>query len=399
MLNKKRFDFFNIKIKGVKVLINKDKTKEIVNLYNNKYYQLRRMRELWLDDKEINEELLKLDSVLNIYVEPTNDCNLNCYYCARENSKREINYLSMNEFKNIIDPLPSGSYITLTGNGEPLLNKNIYDMIEYANNKGMIVSIITNGTVLTETNSKKLINSGVSRVQISFDSIEPKAYNKMKPNADLKNTLLKTLKFIYLARDMGSNIFISISTVMTEIVKEYSEISKKFWKQLPIDNYYEGPVLSLQTDSGAYNEESGPYDDKNKKFKEDWKVCADPWIVLKINSNGSVNSCPMDFESKYSIGNLKENDISKIINSKKALKLKRAHLNCDINFFKEIGYNCHKCSTWTSDIGYNLMNYIYDSFPIRLGLVIDEINTNNNTYDLSELNEEIKKLENDKLSY
>jgi 23S rRNA (guanosine2251-2'-O)-methyltransferase len=31
--------------------------------------------------------------------------------------------------------------------------------------------------------------------------------------------------------------------------------------------------------------------------------------------------------------------------------------------------------------------------------VIDEINTNNNTYDLSELNEEIKKLENDKLSY
>lgn len=366
-------------------MINKTKTRNIINIYNKKFYQLKRIKELYYSENKVNENLLENDSVLNIYIEPTNNCNMNCYYCARENSEREISYLTFNEFKNIIDPLPRGTYITLTGNGEPLLNKKIYKMINYASESGIFVSIITNGSVLTDSNSQKLINSGVSRVQISFDSIKPEIYNKMKPGVDFNKTLLKVLRFIYKVRKSESNIFITISTVMTEEVKKYAEESKNYWTQLPIDNYYEGPLLSLQTDSKGY---------KKIDFEDEgWKPCIDPWIVLKVNADGGVNSCPMDFSSKYEIGNLKQNNIFEIMNSKKAVDLKNALLNYNIEFFKEINYHCHKCKTWTDSIGYNINNFIEQHLPIRLGLVVEEINLDKNNYDLEKLKNEIKKYE------
>ncbi len=366
-------------------MINKTKTRNIINIYNKKFYQLNKIKELYYSENKINENLLKNDSVLNVYIEPTNNCNMNCYYCARENSKREISYLSFSEFKNIVDPLPRGSYITLTGNGEPLLNKEIYKMINYASESGILASVITNGTVLNENNSKKLINSGVSRIQISFDSIKPEIYNKMKPGVDFNKTLLKVLKFIYKARKSESNIFITISTVMTEEVKKYAKESKKYWAQLPINNYYEGPLLSLQTDSKGYKEID--FDD------EDWKPCIDPWVVLKVNADGSVNPCPMDFSSKYKIGNLTQNNIFEIMNSKKALDFKKALLNYNTEFFKEINYKCNKCKTWTDSIGYNLNNFIEEHLPIRLGLVVEETNLDKNNYNLEKLIKEIQRYE------
>lgn len=39
----------------------------------------------------------------NVYIEPTNACNLNCIMCARKKMYRKLGYLKLSDFKKIID--------------------------------------------------------------------------------------------------------------------------------------------------------------------------------------------------------------------------------------------------------------------------------------------------------
>ena len=368
-----------------KIMINKEKTKMVTNVYTNKYFELRSLKEKWKQNKRIKKDDLKSDSTLNIYVEPTNACNLNCYFCGRDQMNRDITYLSMKKFKKIIDPLPSGTYITMTGNGEPLLNKNIYEMIEYASDQGMLVSIITNGTALTDENTKKLINSGILRVQISCDTVHEEIYEKMRKGAEFKDTLLKILNFIYKTRKKEMDIFITISAVQTDEVKKYAKETKEFWESMPIDNYFESELLSLQTDSNSYEE--------SIKEDQDWSICTNPWISTKVNSNGTINPCALDISNKYVIGNISEDNILEIINSRGNLKLKRALCENNKDFFKKIGYNCHLCNTWQEGVGYGIEEFLEHTLPIRLGLVTEEVNTSGKGYSLIDIERAIKKLE------
>lgn len=101
----------------------------------------------------------------------------------------------------------------MTGNGEPTINPNIYQMISYASQKGMFVSLITNGSTLNEINRKKLISSGISRLQISFQSIDKKTDEQIMIGTVFERELINILKLIYNIRLNNKKIYISISTV------------------------------------------------------------------------------------------------------------------------------------------------------------------------------------------
>lgn len=349
-------------------MIDKNAFKEIMVTYGEKYSELKNLLDARARDITPDDNFFRLKNPPGrIFIEPTNRCNKNCIYCARESMQRDMASMGFEDFKRAVSLLPKGTYIILTGNGEPLINKDIYKMIEYARGKGFLVGIITNGTMLNETNARKLIEAKPNRVQISFDAIDEEVFNisysNPKGNCDYKNTLSKILNFILLEKsELKKGIFITIASVLTEHVKKVREKSLAFWDSLPIDNYYEGCLLSLQTNSGI----------KEKVVEEEWHVCVNPWTSIKINSDGSVNPCIQDFSNCYSIGSVKEDNLLDIINSEKAISLRKALWHKDIKFFKQIGYNCHDCSAWQSNVQHDIQGYLNDSFPITYGLMIEE---------------------------
>ena len=352
-------------------MIDKSVFKDILIQYGMKYSELMNVASSFERGDRPSDDFFKC-SVLpgKLFVEPTNRCNKNCVYCARDSMNRTFHDLSSDAFANIVDKIPRGIYISLTGNGEPLLNKYIYSMISLARAKGLLVGLITNGTLLTEKNARKLIESAPNKVQISFDAIDKDVYNKMyrSPSGALsyERVLAKILKFLYLERAQHRNgIFVTISSVLTDAVQEVRAKSSSFWESLPIDNYFESPAFSLQTDSGLSEE-------RRVKSEEPWQICPTPWITLKINSDGSVNPCCHDFSSKYVIGNINKSPLAEIFNSEKAVALRKALYYRDVPFFEKIGYNCHKCNVWHSDIGHNIRGYLTSSYPIACGFMILE---------------------------
>ena len=105
---------------------------------------------------------LKLSRNLTLQVEPTNACNLNCKICMRRNLERPISFLSFDNFKEILD---SGNfrYVGLHGWGEPLLNKQLFDMIKYAESKGVSTNLTTNGTLVQE-NIDNILSSDLREI-------------------------------------------------------------------------------------------------------------------------------------------------------------------------------------------------------------------------------------------
>ncbi|MBW1615139.1 MAG: SPASM domain-containing protein [Deltaproteobacteria bacterium] len=283
--------------------------------------------------------------------------------------------IGFDTFKKACESLEAGTYIMMLGNGEPLFNRYVYDMTEYAVKKGLLVGITTNATMFTDKNIRKLIETGVHRVQISFDAVFEEIYrrsiNTIGKHFNFANSLQRVLKFIYIARtEYKQSPFITISEVMTDEVIAVNSKNRAFWNKIPIDNLYEGPLLSLQTDSSIYKEQ-----DFTKS--EEWKICSNPFVCTKINADGSVNACVLDFSSKYIIGNINENSLSDIINSDKAIRLRKALYEQDINFLSDIGYNCHKCNAWTNSATGGIEGYCKNSFPITYGLMANEIYKSN----------------------
>ena len=84
-----------------------------------------------------------------IYIEITNNCNLNCSFCSKVN--REKRYMPKEEFEKILIKIKDYTdYIYLHVKGEPLLHPDIIEIINLANKYNLKVNITTNGTLFSK---------------------------------------------------------------------------------------------------------------------------------------------------------------------------------------------------------------------------------------------------------
>jgi len=115
----------------------------------------------------------------------TKRCNLRCAHCylsAGERDAGAVDELTTEECLRVVDELCTvnpASILVLTG-GEPLLRKDLPDIARYASQKGMMVVVGTNGTLLTDQKVKKLQDVGVMGVSISVDSLDPQKHDDFR---------------------------------------------------------------------------------------------------------------------------------------------------------------------------------------------------------------------------
>jgi radical SAM protein with 4Fe4S-binding SPASM domain len=112
----------------------------------------------------------------------TKRCNLLCPHCYIEALNAPNPELSESEAKFVIDELSylnSRLMLVLSG-GEPMLRKDIYDIVDYASHSGFITVLGSNGTLLTGENIKLLRDAGLKGVGISIDSTVPESHDSFR---------------------------------------------------------------------------------------------------------------------------------------------------------------------------------------------------------------------------
>lgn len=124
--------------------------------------------------------------------EAASRCNLRCSMCwaYRADEHRRSNFLKYEEYKKIIDDIEGYcSKVFFSFCGEPLMNKDIYRMIGYANDKDMVVGLSTNANLLTENNVVRLLESRPYEMVVSLDSADKGTYEKMRVGGDFDKVI------------------------------------------------------------------------------------------------------------------------------------------------------------------------------------------------------------------
>jgi len=113
-----------------------------------------------------------------LFWECTLKCNLGCQHCGSscglENKSQEE--LSTDEIKNVFASIakdfdPKQIIIAVTG-GEPLLRKDLFEVMKYANELGFSWGMVTNGTLLSTKIVEKMKEAIMSTISISLDGLK-----------------------------------------------------------------------------------------------------------------------------------------------------------------------------------------------------------------------------------
>lgn len=282
------------------------------------------------------EEVIPLETPLHIFLDPSAACNFSCKFCFnKDKSKTSHKIMEYELFEKIVDDLKQFpeplKVLRMYKEGEPLLNKNLENMIKHAKTSGVCekVDFTTNGSMLNPTRNKLLIDAGLDAMVISVEGIsEEQYYETSGVRIDFKE-YANNIKHLY--KNKG-NCRVHVKTTDMNINKsneeEFYSIFGDICDEISIDKitpiWSDVDISDIKQDfkSGIYNNEIQAN-----------KVCPYIFYSLTINSDGSVSSCFMDWQHKNILGNVKEKSFYDIWNSKEVFELRKAHLTGDLSKF------------------------------------------------------------------
>ena len=106
-------------------------------------------------------------------------CNFSCEHCYSR--AEQCPELEANELKRIVDVLAEQQVPFINfGGGEPLISKDLFEIADYASQRGLTVSMNTNGWLLDDAMAARLKGSGVNSVGVSIDSAEASLHDQFR---------------------------------------------------------------------------------------------------------------------------------------------------------------------------------------------------------------------------
>lgn len=145
-------------------------------------YHIERTQQ-WLNAKTIEEKL----NVFPIYMEisPVGHCNHRCTFCAVDYIGYKANAIPLDRFKALVLDLAQCGVksIMLAGEGEPLLHKDLPEVINYAKEVGLDVGITTNGTCLSQSFIEECLPA-ISWIKVSLNGGNKEVYTSIHKAKD-----------------------------------------------------------------------------------------------------------------------------------------------------------------------------------------------------------------------
>lgn len=227
-------------------------------------------------------------------IEPTNRCNANCVYCVRKYATIRPD-LDIEDYYRLIDAVPFITQVHVNGFGEPLLYKNIVEMIEYAAKKGKRTLFHTNAALLTGDISRRLLEAGLSQIRLSVDSDNAEEYEQARPPLKLAKVRKNVEQFQRMRDDGKYSTTTCLGIVKSGINKHRIDEIKAFWEER-VDIVTVVPMMYVPTP----DEIKVPYLYSIEKPIP----CNAVKEHLIVRTNGSVAMCCMGLYQEHLMGNL-----------------------------------------------------------------------------------------------
>jgi radical SAM protein with 4Fe4S-binding SPASM domain len=152
----------------------------------------------------------------------TNRCNLNCLHCHQDSSLTSSHAeLTTSQAFKVIDNMSDAGVAVLTfSGGEPLLRSDLYEVIERANDNGMLCTIASNGTLITPKVANRLAEVGAKRVEIGLDGAIAETHDFLRNTPGSFDATVEGI------RNCAAVGFDELATTMTLHKKNISELEE-----------------------------------------------------------------------------------------------------------------------------------------------------------------------------
>jgi len=292
---------------------------------------------------------LSSDFPSQILMDITEVCNLACIHCPHEAFSKSEHYAgrfldpALNE-KMVQEAAEHGlghlQYIRYASNGEPLIHPDGYSMIQLAvDHSQTFVTLTTNGKIMNEMRTQRLLESGVHMIDISIDAFNPETYARVRRKGNLEVTKENVLRLLRWVRESGAKTKVVVSFVEQPLNRAEVIPFESFWRDAGADYVIirrlhacagSSPLLSIEShlESGLPSR----------------RPCLYPWERLGINARGDVAFCPMDWVHGSYVGDYRSTTLKEAWQGPFMDSLRKAHLSND---FKKHQF-CGQCSDWQS---------------------------------------------------
>lgn len=302
----------------------------------------------WIEAKD---DINKLKKVYPIYVEisPVGACNHRCTFCGvdyigYQNIKWETQLLK----ERLTEMASLGiKSVMFAGEGEPLLHKELDDIIEHCSKVGIDSSITTNFVMLNEKNVLKIFKNA-SWLKVSINAGTKETYSKVHrtKEADFDKVLENMKLAVKTKKEHNLKCTIGAQMLLLPENKDEAIILAKTCKEIGLDyvvikpysqhlfsktKQYEGidykPMLDLGNELEKLNDENFNVVFRSNTMKKldgghSYKKCySTPYFWAHMMADGDLYGCSAYLQqSKFCYGNLKESSFKEVWESEKRLK-------------------------------------------------------------------------------
>ncbi len=284
-----------------------------------------------------------------ILMDITEVCNLACTHCPHPSFKKSehygARYLDPDLNAKMVEEVRLNGrgvtqYIRYSSNGEPLVHPQGYQMIEHAvGASGVMVTLTTNGTIMNEKRTQRLLEAGVHLIDISIDAFKAETYSKIRVNGDLAITRDNVLRLLRWTREGRAKTKVVVSFIEQPDNAGEAADFEKYWKDQGADYVV---IRRLHSCSGAKIELA----DLRRKVNERTirRPCLYPWERIVVNARGDLAFCPSDWVHGSSIVDYRSTSILETWTGDFYRELRRAHIE---NNFSAHRF-CGQCPDWAA---------------------------------------------------
>jgi radical SAM protein with 4Fe4S-binding SPASM domain len=274
-----------------------------------------------------------------VLIEVTTRCNLSCVHCPHDELSSHEGFLGdINPvlYRKVIDEVAEfpETWLRPFNGGEPLMRRDLPELIHYAKDKGIRqVGITSNGTLLGERMRRELVEAGLDHLEVSIDAATPETYLSIRRAPLFQKVVDNTLRFIEEAKRAGSNRTIIVSFVAQALNSHEIPAFEEFWRgkadAVTIREYHQHNNL-VRAEGRAY-----------ARTMPHRHPCPYLFERLIVHHNGKVRFCESDWEASHPIGDAHTQTLKEIWHGDSYRRLRKQHI--EGTFDHEF---CKTCTDW-----------------------------------------------------
>lgn len=262
---------------------------------------------------------------ISISFEPTTSCNLRCPECPSglRAFSRPTGMLKKDFFSETIDQISKDlTYLVFYFQGEPYLNTDFLNMVEYASSKKIYTATSTNAHYLNDAAAKRTVESGLDRLIISIDGTTQDTYQQYRVGGNLDKVLEGAANIVKWKKELKSRTpFIIFQFLVVRHNEHQIDEVKALAKKIGVDQVrlktaqvydYENDPNKLIPVNAKYSRykknKEGKMEYRGNNANHCWRLWHDPVITW----DGAVVPCCFDKDAQHKLGDLKNQSFKEL---------------------------------------------------------------------------------------